>query len=288
MGSATPLAPLFPTSPRVKAFRATFIGLLHVPPLTLLARGTAVGDAIAFAIFYLVAMFVIGAGLHRYFAHRSFRTSRAFQLVLGVLVASFFGDPIGFAGKHRLHHRHADTERDFHGPRRGLWFSWIGHLLEDGYSKEEVLEAAGDLARFPELVWLHRYGAIVGVVAASAAFYFGGYGVFAAGYCLSWCVVAIHGASAVNTLCHFGRHRRYDTPDRSGNSPILGLLLLGEGWHNNHHRYPAAARAGFFWYEPDPLYWALRVLALFGVVWDLREPPDHVRLPDLLPTRGRT
>jgi stearoyl-CoA desaturase (delta-9 desaturase) len=287
MASATPLAPLFPTSRRVKAYRATFIALLHVPPLTLLVRGMTARDALAFAIFYLVAMFVIGAGLHRYFAHRSFRTSRAFQLLLGTLVAAFFGDPIAFAGRHRLHHRHADTERDFHGPRRGLWFSWIGHLLEDGFPEEEVLAAAGDLARYPELVWLHRYGSAVGVFAALSVLLVGGYSVFAAGYCLSWCVVAIHGASAVNTLCHFGRGRRYDTPDRSGNSPLLGVLLLGEGWHNNHHRYPFAARAGFFWYEPDVLYWALRTLAFLGLVWELREPPPDARLARLVPNRGR-
>src|SRR4029453_17246026 len=144
MGSATTLAPRFPTSPRVKAFRATFVALLHLPPLTLLARGMTRGDALAFAIFYVVAMFVIGAGLHRYFAPRPFRPSRAFQLCLGVLVAAFFGDPIAFAGRHRLHHRHADTERDFHGPRRGLWFSWLGHLVEDGFPEEGVLAAAGD------------------------------------------------------------------------------------------------------------------------------------------------
>ncbi len=283
---ASALAPLYPTSARVKALRGTFIGLMHVPPLTLLARGVTAGEALAFAIFYAVAMFAIGAALHRYFAHRSFRTSRPFQLGLGLLVASFFGDPIGFAGRHRLHHRHADTERDFHGPRRGMWFSWIGHLLEDGYSEREVQEAAADLVRYPELRWLHRYAFIPGLAAVATTLYLGGYGVFAAGYCLSWCVVAIHGASAVSTLCHLGRHRRYETPDRSGNSPLLGLLLLGEGWHNNHHRYPAAARAGFFWYEPDVLYWVLRLLAVFGLVWDLREPPEPARLGSLRPSRG--
>jgi stearoyl-CoA desaturase (delta-9 desaturase) len=277
MATAAPVAPLFPTTRRVKALRAAFIGLMHVPPLTLLVRGMSRSDLVVFLGFYVVATFAIGGVLHRYFAHRSFRTSRTFQLALGLLVAAFFGDPISFGGKHRLHHRHADTERDFHGPRRGLLFSWLGHLLEDGFPETEVEAAVGDLMRFPELVWLHRYGFVVGVAAAATTFVVGGYGAFAAGYCLSWCLVAIHGASAVNTLCHFGRHRRFDTPDRSGNSPVLAVLLLGEGWHNNHHRYPAAARAGFSWYELDPLYWAVRLLALLGLVWDVREPPDDVR-----------
>jgi fatty-acid desaturase len=286
MSAAAPLAPLFPTSRRVKALRASFIALMHLPPLTLLVRGVSAADLWAFLGFYLVATFTIGAVLHRYFAHRSFRTSRPFQLALGLLVAAFFGDPISFGGKHRLHHRHADTERDFHGPRRGIWFSWIGHLLEDGFPEAEVEDAVPDLTRCREIVWLHRYGFVVGLAAAGATLFFGGYGAFAAGYCLSWCLVAIHGASAVNTLCHFGRHRRYDTPDHSGNSPVLALLLLGEGWHNNHHRYPAAARAGFSWYEPDPLYWALRLLAVLGLVWDVREPPEDVRRSGYATTGG--
>src|SRR5262245_23321115 len=100
MATAAPLAPLFPTSRRVKAIRAAFIALMHVPPLTLLVRGVSASDVLVFLGFYLVATFAIGAVLHRYFAHRSFRTSRAFQLTLGLLVAAFFGDPISFGGKH--------------------------------------------------------------------------------------------------------------------------------------------------------------------------------------------
>jgi stearoyl-CoA desaturase (Delta-9 desaturase) len=230
---------------------------------------------VAFAVAYVIAIFSLGAGLHRYFAHRAFRTSRGFQLFLGLLVAAFFGDPIGFAGRHRIHHRYADSERDFHGPQRGFWFGWFGHLLEDGYAEDEILKATPDLARFPELLWLHRYAFVPGLLAAGLTFAVFGLPGFAAGYCLSWCAVAIHGASAVNYLCHKGRRRRFATPDHSSNSPWLGLLLFGEGWHNNHHRFPRAARAGLDWHEPDLLYCFLKVLSWTGLIWDLREP----RLP---------
>jgi stearoyl-CoA desaturase (delta-9 desaturase) len=266
-----------PTPRRVKALRGGFIIALHVPPATLAFTGMSGHHWIAFGVFYALVLFVLGAGLHRYFAHRAFATSRAFQFALGLACAAFFGDPIGFAGRHRLHHRHSDTERDFHGPRRGLWFSWIGHLLEDGYEERDLLRATPDLLRFPELVWLHRHGFAAGALAAGLTLALGGWAVFAAGYCLAWCLIAVHGASAVNYLGHRGGHQRYRTGDRSANSMLLGWLLFGEGWHNNHHRFPRAARAGHRWYEPDLLYWMLSALARCGLVWDLRAVPATER-----------
>lgn len=263
-----------PTPRRTRALRGGFVLALHLPPATLALTGMGARHWIAFACFYPLILFVLGAGLHRYFAHRSFATSRPFQLVLALACAAFFGDPIGFAGRHRLHHRHSDTERDFHGPRRGLWFSWIGHILEDGYAEEDLLRATPDLARFPELLWLHRHGGAAGLIAASLTLALGGWAVFAAGYCLAWCLVAVHGASAVNYFGHLGRHQRYETGDRSSNSALLGVLLFGEGWHNNHHRFPSAARAGHHWYEPDLLYWMLAALAGCGLVWDLHSGPQ--------------
>jgi stearoyl-CoA desaturase (delta-9 desaturase) len=257
----------------IRALRGGFILALHLPPATLLLTGLGPSHAIAFACFYPLVLFVLGAGLHRYFAHRSFATSRPFQLALAAACAAFFADPVAFAGHHRLHHRHSDTERDFHGPRRGLWFGWIGHLLSDPYPEEELLAATPDLTRFPELVWLHRYGFLAGALAVALTLAVGGWAWFAAGYCLAWCLVAIHGASAVNYLGHRGGRQRYDTGDRSTNNPWLGVLLFGEGWHNNHHRFPRAARAGHFWWELDVLYWMLRALAALGLVWGLREVP---------------
>jgi fatty-acid desaturase len=266
----------------VRALRAAFIAGLHAPALALPWLATTPAHWIAFAVAYVVILFALGGGLHRYFAHRAFRTSRAFQLVLALLAASCFGDPIGFAGRHRLHHRWSDTERDFHGPRRGLWFSWLGHLLEDGYSERALLAATRDLARYPELRWLHRWFFVPGLAAGGLIWLGGGFAMFAAAYCLPWCLLAVHGASAVNYVCHTRGRRRYATGDRSTNHPVLAVVLLGEGWHNNHHHYPGAARAGFFSGEVDGLYWMLRGLAHLGLVWNLREVPEHVRRSGLL------
>ena len=261
----------------MRALRAGGIALLHVPVLTLPFLTLGAREWLAFAAFYLVVTFAIGAALHRYFAHRAFRVSRPVQLGLAVLTAAFFADPLGFSGRHRLHHRYSDTGRDFHGPRHGFWFAWLGHLLEDGYPEAQLRAETPDLARYPELVWLHRHGYLCGVTALALTWWLGGYSVLAAGYCLAWCLVAIHGSSAVNYICHTRGRRRYDTGDQSTNNLWLGIAMLGEGWHNNHHHYPGAARAGFFWYEPDVLYWVLRGLSSVGLVSDLREVPEAVR-----------
>ena len=256
-----------------KAVPAASILLAHLLPLTLPFTDVSGRDWLVGGVACVVIVFAVGGGLHRYFAHRAFKTSRGFQLFLGVLAASFFGDPVGFAGKHRLHHRYADTDMDVHSPHRGAWHCWIGHLLDEGCTEEEVLAAAPDLVRYPELMWLHRYSFVPGTLVAGAMFLVGGYSLLVAGYVLSWCLVAVHAPALVNYFCHRGGNRRFETPDRSTNNPLVGVLLFGEGWHNNHHRYPRSARAGLEWYEVDVLYYMLKVLSWLGLVWDLREGP---------------
>jgi stearoyl-CoA desaturase (delta-9 desaturase) len=249
----------------------------HVLASTALVTETRRADWIAFGIFCVLISLAVGAGLHRYFAHRAFKTSRAFQFALGVLGSAFFGDPVGFAGKHRLHHRYSDTDRDPHSPRRGAWHCWLGHLVDDGCSEEQVRRAVPDLTRFPELMWLHRFFYLPGVATVALVAAFGGYSMLAAGYAVSWCLMAFHGPALVNYFCHHGGPRRYEIPDRSANNVVLGVLLLGEGWHNNHHRFPRAARAGFRWYELDLLFYGLKMLSWVGLVWDLREVPPAIR-----------
>ena len=70
--------------------------------------------------------------------------------------------------------------------------------------------------------------------------------------------------------------QRYDTGDDSRNSLLLALITFGEGWHNNHHRYPVAARQGFFWWEVDITYYGLQILEKLRVIRDLRQPPERL------------
>ncbi|MBK9314694.1 MAG: acyl-CoA desaturase [Acidobacteria bacterium] len=255
---------------------AAGIVIAHLLPLTLFYTGTRWQDWAVFVGMYVPMVFSVGAVLHRYFSHRAFKTSRAFQFMLGILTCCFFGDPIGFTGKHRIHHRYSDTRNDVHSPRQGFWYCWFGSLFDDGLTDDQVLHAASDLTKYPELMWLHRYFYVPALILMAVIFAIGGYTMLITGYVLSWVVITLHGPCTVNYFCHRGKSRRYATPDDSSNRLWVSIYLLGEGWHNNHHYYPGSARAGFFKGEIDGLYSILKFLARVGLIRDLRVPPQSV------------
>jgi stearoyl-CoA desaturase (delta-9 desaturase) len=89
-------------------------------------------------------------------------------------------------------------------------------------------------------------------------------------------IVVYHVTYTINSVAHQVGSQRYDTGDDSRNNFFLAILTLGEGWHNNHHYYPASARQGFRWWEVDLTFYGLRVLSWVGLIWDLRPVPAHV------------
>jgi stearoyl-CoA desaturase (delta-9 desaturase) len=183
---------------------------------------------------------------------------------------------VGFSGKHRLHHRHADTEKDAHSPRRGFWPCWFESLWDDGLRERDVLRVTRDLTLYPELGWLHRFFFVPALGVAALAFALGGFSMFAIGFCLSR-VAILHVTSAVNYFGHRSGRRRFATPDDSTNNAWLGVLAFGEGWHNNHHRHPRSARAGLAWWELDGFYVVIQALAWAGLVSAVRVPAQGPR-----------
>jgi stearoyl-CoA desaturase (delta-9 desaturase) len=226
---------------------------------------------------YALQMFVITAGYHRYFAHRSYRASRAFQLALALLgTFTVQKGALWWAAHHREHHRHSDGPGDVHSPaQRGFWWSHVGWILSERHDRTR-LDQVKDLARFPELRWLDRYGLVVTVAFAASTFLAGGLPWLLWGFfvpvTLSW-----HVTFCINSVAHVLGTRRYETGDDSRNNFLLAVLTFGEGWHNNHHFYPSAASQGWFWWELDLSYYALRLLQAVGLVWDVRTPPRRVR-----------
>ena len=237
------------------------------------------------AAMYLVRMFAITGFYHRYFSHRSFRTSRAFQFVAALLANSNAQrGPLWWAANHRHHHQHADTEDDIHSPRQsGLWHSHIGWIVNrSNFNTRKRL--VRDLMRFPELVFLDRFDYFVPLVTATAMFGLGsllahvapqygtdGLQMLVWGFLIST-VAVFHATCTINSLAHVWGSRRYDSPDDSRNNWLLSILTLGEGWHNNHHRFPDRAKHGVAWWEIDITYFVLRQLARVGLIWDLRQP----------------
>jgi stearoyl-CoA desaturase (delta-9 desaturase) len=233
------------------------------------------GFALAVGLYY-VRMFFITAGYHRYFSHRTFKTSRAMQLVfaLGAMSASQKG-VLWWASHHRVHHKLSDQPGDVHSAlREGFFWSHVGWMLS---SKNEATDMSKvkDLAKYPELVWLDRWWALPPTVLGVGSFLLGGWFGLVWGFFVSTTLLW-HGTFTINSLSHIFGSRRYATTDNSRNNGLLAAVTLGEGWHNNHHYYQRATRQGFFWWEIDPTYIVLRAMGALGLVWDIHEPPEAV------------
>jgi stearoyl-CoA desaturase (delta-9 desaturase) len=230
---------------------------------------------------YLLRMWAVTAGYHRYFAHRSYKTSRAFQLVLAVLGSTTMQNgPIWWASVHRRHHKDSDGVRDLHSPlRRGFWYAHIGWAFDRSLPRPRDPSNVGDLTRYPELCWVDQHDWVPLVAYALVCFAIGGAPGLVWGFVVSTLAV-FHATMLINSAAHLWGSRRYATTDGSRNNALLAIVTLGEGWHNNHHHFMSSTRQGFFWWEIDLTYLVLRVLARLGIVWGLREPPaSALRVP---------
>ena len=252
---------------RSMPFFALQLAALVVPWLA----GFGVREALFAAGTYATGMFFVTAGYHRYFSHRAFRTSRAFQLVLALgAQCTVQKGVLWWAGHHRDHHRFSDQPPDVHSPLRGLFWSHVGWFLSTRY-EASPLRRVKDLARFPELRWLDRWHWAPPLFLGAAITWLGGWSLGGA-----WFVGLFflhHFTFTINSLAHLWGTRPYPTGDDSRNNALLALVTFGEGWHNNHHWWPSSARQGFRWWQLDVTWLLLRLLAQLGIVWDVRPGP---------------
>ncbi|MDX5385933.1 MAG: acyl-CoA desaturase [Alteromonadaceae bacterium] len=235
-------------------------------------------------------MFAITGFYHRYFSHKTFKTSRAAQFVFAVLGASSAQrGPLWWAAHHRHHHQHSDNAEDLHSPHHGgFWWSHAGWFTCDaGFSMDE--RRVRDWLKFPELKFINRFDSLIPVAAAVLIYLLGeALAVWAPGLgtnglqLLVWgffisTVCLFHATVSINSLSHVWGKRRFETDDDSRNNFWLALITLGEGWHNNHHRWPQSVRQGFRWYEIDITWYGLWALSKLGIVWDLNPIPAHIQ-----------
>lgn len=226
---------------------------------------------------YYVRMFGVTAGYHRYFSHRAFKTNRVFQFALAWLAQmSMQKGALWWASNHRHHHRFSDTPDDIHSPvRKGFWWSHVGWILSSRYD-ETNYGAIKDFARYPELVWLNKYHLVPSLTGLAATWLVGGLDGFVwAGVIPT--VLLWHGTFTINSLSHIFGKRRYLTTDTSRNNWLLALLTMGEGWHNNHHYHQNTANQGWFWWEVDLSFYALKALSWVGLVSALRLPSESTK-----------
>jgi stearoyl-CoA desaturase (Delta-9 desaturase) len=266
-----------PSAPRNRHWRRTYFNIttvafwgVHLAAII----GVAVlgwswtGLALALAL-YAPRMFFITAGNHRYFSHRSYRTSRVFQFLMALAcVATGEKGVLWWAAHHRDHHRYSDRPGDAHSPREGFLWSHMGWILSRELEGTN-LHNVKDLARYPELRLLEKIWLVPPILVGVLTWAVGGAFGLIWGYFVCQ-VMFWHATFTINSLAHVFGSRRFDTRDDSRNNWLLALITFGEGWHNNHHHRPGSVRQGFRWWEFDLSYYILRALAALGLVWDLR------------------
>jgi stearoyl-CoA desaturase (Delta-9 desaturase) len=245
-------------------------------------------DVVVFMIMYMATGLGITVGFHRYFTHRSFKTSKPARAVLAVLgSAAIEGPVISWVADHRKHHTFADQEGDPHSPHvdhgvgwrgafKGLLHAHVGWLFihtQRGLRRRY----ARDLIDDPIVSFVDRkfvFWAVGGLLMAFALGWVIGGSLYAGLTGLLWggavrMLVVHHVTFSINSLCHFFGRRRFETDDESRNLLWLAPLSFGESWHNNHHAFPTSAEHGLRRWELDPSALLIRALEKVGLVWDV-------------------
>lgn len=247
---------------------------------------------------YVVTALGITVGYHRLFTHKSFETNATIRFILAAMGSMAVQGPLmQWVAQHRRHHQYSDTYKDPHSPHthgtgvwgvlRGFWHAHIGWLFQsDAVGLERYVRDLKKLrslriasALFPVwvLVGLMVPTIIGGLVTGTWAgaflgFLWGG---------LARVFLVHHVTWSVNSVCHLWGSRPYPEHDQSRNNFVMGVLAMGEGWHNNHHAFPLSARHGLRWWQIDVSYYIIRLMSAVGLAW-------KVRLPDFSRVRTST
>ncbi len=270
-------------------FRIIPFVFLHVMCLGVIWVGWSWTAAMVALLLYVIRMFAITGFYHRYFSHKAFKTNRFWQFIFGVLGnSSVQRGPLWWASHHRHHHRYADQEQDVHSPvQHGFWWSHIGWLTSRSNFATKT-KYVQEWMQYPELRWINRFDTVIPILLAIGLFIVGSLleryapGLATSGpQLLIWgffvsTVVLFHGTVTINSFDHMYGTRRFDTQDTSRNNAFLALITLGEGWHNNHHRFSVSARQGFRWWEIDITYYLLVMMSWLKIVRDLRPVPQKL------------
>ncbi|MGH9942644.1 MAG: acyl-CoA desaturase [Pyrinomonadaceae bacterium] len=219
-------------------------------------------------LWWLSAGLGVGVGYHRLLTHRGFKTSKPVEYFLTLCgTLALEAGAIAWVTTHRIHHAHTDTAGDPHTPRDGTWWSHMGWILKgtaQRYDAETCARYSPDLMKDPVHRWLDKWYWIPMVALGVVLFAAGGWPM------LMWGIFfrvtfGLHATWLVNSATHLWGARRFETDDDSRNSWWVALLSFGEGWHNNHHAHPTAARHGLTWYEVDVNWWCIRALERLGL-----------------------
>ncbi|MBD0325964.1 MAG: fatty acid desaturase [Pyrinomonadaceae bacterium] len=250
-----------------------FLSIFHAGAIAALFMWDWRAFALTVFFWWVAGSLGIGMGFHRLLTHRGYKVPKAVEYFLtfcGTLAME--GGPVYWVVTHRIHHAYTEAPGDPHTPRDGAWWAHLGWMLTgtaQQYPKEVQMRYAPDLMKDPVHVWINRLWWLPLTVTGLLLLAFGGLPF------LMWAVFFrvtfnLHATWLVNSATHMWGTRRFETTDDSTNSWWVALLTFGEGWHNNHHAHPTAARHGVAWYEIDINWWGIRTLQLLGLAKDIK------------------
>ncbi len=263
-----------PTNRPMTLFMLSF----HVGAVAALFNFSWSALGVAILMWWVTGSLGIGIGYHRLLTHRGFKTPKFVEYFLTLCGAlALEGGPIAWVANHRLHHAHAERDGDPHSPRQGFWWShmgWIVNGVSDHREVESLARHAPDLAKDRFHLRISRWNFMPQMVLFGILYWAGGWQFVLWGICVR-VVFSWHATCFVNSAAHVWGSRHFETPDDSRNNWWVALMTFGEGWHNNHHAHPAAARHGLAWYEIDINWCGIWTLEKLGLVKKIR----LVRLP---------
>ena len=252
----------------------TFMVLFHAGAIAGLFMLSWKAVFISLALWWVSGSLGIGIGFHRLLTHRGYKTPKFVEYFLTFCGAlALEGGAINWVVTHRIHHAYTDHEGDPHTPRDGRWWAHMGWILRGTAQQHEdsvMRRYAPDLMKGPVHVWMNRLYFVPLILSGIALLAIGGWSLLFVGVFLR-VTVGLHATWLVNSATHLWGTRRFQTTDDSTNSWWVALLSFGEGWHNNHHAHPRAAKHGLTWYEIDINWYGIRALQLLGLAKDIRQ-----------------
>jgi fatty-acid desaturase len=253
---------------------SVFMVIFHLGALAALFTFSWQALALTLFVWWVSGSLGIGMGYHRLLTHRGYKTPKAVEYFLTLCGSlALEGGAINWVATHRIHHAHTEVPGlDPHTPRDGRWWAHMGWILRGTAQQHEeavLWRYAPDLMRDRVHVWLNRLYFVPLIVLGLALLAFGGWGMLLWGVFLR-VTVGLHATWLVNSATHLWGTRRFQTTDDSTNNLWVALITFGEGWHNNHHAHPRAARHGVAWYEIDLNWWGIRALQLCGLATDIK------------------
>jgi fatty-acid desaturase len=255
---------------------ATFMALFHIGAVAALFMFSWQALVAAIVLWWISASLGVGMGFHRLLTHRGYKTPKLVEYFITLCgLLSLEGGAINWVVTHRIHHAHTDGPGDPHTPRDGGWWAHIGWMLKgtaQSHDRETMERYAPDMMKDKVHVLANNFYWIPVIFLAIGLLALGGWpfvlwGVF---FRITF---NFHSTWLVNSATHMWGRRRFATRDDSTNNWWVALLTFGEGWHNNHHAFPTAARHGLAWYEIDLNWWGIRTMQFLRLAKGIKLVP---------------